>query len=734
MSTISNGLSLPNDVTLATASPSNSNNGTPIPSGSPTNPTTTTATTAAAASKNYSRTPTSWDAQDDILLMQLKDQQKLGWKEIASHFTNRTPNACQFRWRRLKSGNLKNPPKSASAISTPTNNNTSLNTKLNDSSIPKKQKKSKFDSNNQINNNSNNGGGFPSAYSPISNTTFTGYDNNISNALAGLNALSNTPSNISSPIPMYNNQNHNQHSNSISSTNKSSPNNLQNTTSSSNIIHHKPQHINTTNHPQHFDNKSLHSEINLDPQAHNHIPPITGGGYYADISIDPTMNLPHNQPNPHNQSSNNQSNNNQNSRNSTSSTHNQHNHQNQNQQNNHQHNNNNQQTHMHNNSIIQIVKDDRNSISSTRLSVSSLPSKSMNIPHHQLNNNALAHLPILFGGTNGSISGPSRNSSISGVSSGIIHQSIVPSLRNGSIVSSSNNSNNIIGGGYYSRSGSVVLPYSERPNPDDLVSSSKIKLKKPSSSSISSKKHKISKSSKIKSKSKSKSKSNDHKNDNNKNNDKDSNSNSTNSTILIPWSMDEDELLINRRNRELSFAELSILLPQRTEGEIWSRIDYLEKLRNGHRSSNVRNGKKRRQSSIGLDDVDDFYDDVDDVIDGIGVSDDDDDDEDDEINNHNNHNNNDNHHDNNNNNIISHEHVVDDNDNDNAIEDDEEEEEEEEEDDEGEEEEEEEQEEDDDDDNDDNNELSNAFMKKRKRRASSVVNPLTVENSIRRRK
>ncbi|EGW34468.1 uncharacterized protein SPAPADRAFT_59891, partial [Spathaspora passalidarum NRRL Y-27907] len=77
---------------------------------------TAQAATSASPPKNYSRTPTSWDAEDDILLMHLKDTQKLGWKEIASHFTNRTPNACQFRWRRLKSGNLKNPPKSAAAL------------------------------------------------------------------------------------------------------------------------------------------------------------------------------------------------------------------------------------------------------------------------------------------------------------------------------------------------------------------------------------------------------------------------------------------------------------------------------------------------------------------------------------------------------------------------------------------------------------------------------------------
>lgn len=55
----------------------------------------------------FSRTPLSWDPQDDILLRHLKEQQKLGWKEIALHFAHRTPNACQFRWRRLKSGALK---------------------------------------------------------------------------------------------------------------------------------------------------------------------------------------------------------------------------------------------------------------------------------------------------------------------------------------------------------------------------------------------------------------------------------------------------------------------------------------------------------------------------------------------------------------------------------------------------------------------------------------------------
>ncbi|QLQ79197.1 hypothetical protein HG537_0B05440 [Torulaspora globosa] len=58
-------------------------------------------------SENKPKNPSSWDPQDDILLRHLKEVKKLGWKDISQYFTNRTPNACQFRWRRLKSGNLK---------------------------------------------------------------------------------------------------------------------------------------------------------------------------------------------------------------------------------------------------------------------------------------------------------------------------------------------------------------------------------------------------------------------------------------------------------------------------------------------------------------------------------------------------------------------------------------------------------------------------------------------------
>lgn len=49
----------------------------------------------------------SWTVEDDNLLVSLKERKGLGWKQIAAHFEGRTPNACQFRWRRLKSGTLK---------------------------------------------------------------------------------------------------------------------------------------------------------------------------------------------------------------------------------------------------------------------------------------------------------------------------------------------------------------------------------------------------------------------------------------------------------------------------------------------------------------------------------------------------------------------------------------------------------------------------------------------------
>ncbi|GMM33244.1 Dot6 protein [Saccharomycopsis crataegensis] len=88
-------------------------------------------TASALIKRTFSRTPSSWDPQDDLLLRHLKEQQKLGWKEISSHFSHRTPNACQFRWRRLKSGILKH----STAVNTlPTSSSPITSSKLTSSS------------------------------------------------------------------------------------------------------------------------------------------------------------------------------------------------------------------------------------------------------------------------------------------------------------------------------------------------------------------------------------------------------------------------------------------------------------------------------------------------------------------------------------------------------------------------------------------------------------------------
>ncbi|KAI5963910.1 hypothetical protein KGF57_001186 [Candida theae] len=514
--------------------------------------------------KVSSRTPTSWDAEDDILLMHLKDRQKLGWKAIASHFTNRTPNACQFRWRRLKSGNLKNPPKSAAALGDQFKQNPTMS-----SSSSKKKAPSAAHSSAKTETTDSE---FPYEATPTGG--FQGFDNSISSALAGLNALSNSPSYISSPVPV-----------TTPKISAASPD------------HYASGRANSISSLGHKYEGSPESENPLEASSRTGIviPGTNGsGGYYADVSVDPTMNLPHNRTHPETSSSltprNSTSNASTRNRDSTSL---------------HPRDHNSGSISvaaaaLRNNSIIQFTNDERASISSiARASISSLPSKSMNIPHHQSGATSLAHLPVLFGGA-GSISGPSRNSSISGAAG--VHQTTVSSLRNGSLAGPSS--------GYYSRSGSVVIPHNtEKPDEPlkvnkELVESNNKKVQKL-------KKNLSSSSGQTKKKSKK-------------------------TKLDLPWTMEEDELLINRRNRELSFAELSILLPQRTEGEIWARIDYLEKLRNGNdASTGGRERRGNRQSSIGLDDVHDLYgdddDDEDDVIGGIGigVSDDDDDDDDD---------------------------------------------------------------------------------------------------------
>lgn len=371
--------------------------------------------------KSFQRTPTSWDAQDDILLMHLKDTQKLGWKEIALHFQNRTPNACQFRWRRLKSGNLKNPPKSAQALGGLAAAAVAVT----------KEKKPEPE--------------IP-VYAPLAQLTFQGYD---------------TPAMAAGPAL---------------------------------ALFALPK-----------------EEVSLDPQAHA---PGTTGGYFTDISIDPTSNLPHNQPHrvPSPGMTPRTSNAGQPVRNG-----------------------------------LIVAFSERNLV--LRLLVSSLPSKLMNIPHHQLTNLALAHVPY-FGSVSGALG---MGSTLGPLGAQALHAANLLSVRSGLVVGL--------------RSGLVLGLRSEvrRGLLSRELPGAEEKRDKP--------------------------------------------------VFRIPWLMEEDELLVNRRRKELSFAELLILLPQRTEGEIWARIDALERLRNGHRAL------RRRQSSVGLDDVDDFLNDVDLVIPDMDLDD-----------------------------------------------------------------------------------------------------------------
>lgn len=54
--------------------------------------------------RKKSKYSTIWTSKEDRLLRELKEVQRLGWREMSSYFEERTPNACQFRWRRLASG------------------------------------------------------------------------------------------------------------------------------------------------------------------------------------------------------------------------------------------------------------------------------------------------------------------------------------------------------------------------------------------------------------------------------------------------------------------------------------------------------------------------------------------------------------------------------------------------------------------------------------------------------
>ncbi|WPK27439.1 hypothetical protein PUMCH_004826 [Australozyma saopauloensis] len=493
-------------------------------------------------SKSFQRTPTSWDTQDDVLLLHLKDNQKLGWKEIASHFHNRTPNACQFRWRRLKSGNLKNPPKSmtkssglaaaaVAAASSPTGSSDPSKTQMVSSSDMSSSLGTAEGRSNSVGGPDYGESKSPSSslgkhlrggvspdhtpvYSPAPAPTFRGYEL-VNSALAGLNASASAGHGGTGMV-------HTQ------------------------TVDNLPQLF--THLPQAFPNLPR-LDVPLDPQTHS-AAAGTSGGYFTDISVDPTLNLPHNKP--HMVPSSGLT-----PRGLTTD----------------------QMALPHNNSIIQIVRerDDRNSISLLRHSVLSLPSKSMNIPHHQTSSNALAHLPILFGGSSisGAAGGPNSISGPSGLPQLALTLS---SIRNGSIVGSTT----------YLRRLSMLGSIGDR-------RASEREREKRAEREKSAEKREREREREVKSELTTPKQA------------------SQQPIFRIPWSMEEDELLINRRQKELSFAELSILLPQRTEGEIWLRIDALERIKNGHRAL-VSRATRRRQSLFGLDDVDDFYNDVESVI------------------------------------------------------------------------------------------------------------------------
>lgn len=54
--------------------------------------------------RRKSKQSSTWTQKEDKILRELKEVQKLGWREILTFFPDRTPNACQFRWRRIISG------------------------------------------------------------------------------------------------------------------------------------------------------------------------------------------------------------------------------------------------------------------------------------------------------------------------------------------------------------------------------------------------------------------------------------------------------------------------------------------------------------------------------------------------------------------------------------------------------------------------------------------------------
>ncbi|CCE79810.1 Piso0_002901 [Millerozyma farinosa CBS 7064] len=58
------------------------------------------------SNRRHSKHFSTWTKEEDVLLRELKEVRKMGWRQISVYFNDRTPNACQFRWRRLVSSNV----------------------------------------------------------------------------------------------------------------------------------------------------------------------------------------------------------------------------------------------------------------------------------------------------------------------------------------------------------------------------------------------------------------------------------------------------------------------------------------------------------------------------------------------------------------------------------------------------------------------------------------------------
>lgn len=86
----------------------------------------------------------TWTPAEDKLLRELKEEQKMGWKQILTYLNDRTPNACQFRWRRVVGSiNVSNtsvatlPPSSPAASSSRSHSLTHIDTPSSSMTSPK---------------------------------------------------------------------------------------------------------------------------------------------------------------------------------------------------------------------------------------------------------------------------------------------------------------------------------------------------------------------------------------------------------------------------------------------------------------------------------------------------------------------------------------------------------------------------------------------------------------------